>query len=175
TAADAVVVHTRTAAEIARRRLPADARVELIHHGDAGFLHRGARPDRLAARAALDLPRAASIVLVFGAIRPYKGIHGVIASMPALRRRHPAARLVIAGPLLVGTEGEYREAIRRAGVADAAVFNYRDITDSGSLRLACDLGTPVVATSVGSFREFLTDGVTARLVEPGDTPALVAA
>jgi len=40
---------------------------------------------------------------------------------------------------------------------------------------ACDLGAPVVATAVGSFREFLTDGVTARLVEPGDTPALVAA
>ena len=59
--------------------------------------------------------------------------------------------------------------------ADVAIFNYRDITDSGSLRLACDLGTPVVATAVGSFREFLTDGVTARLVEPGDAPALVAA
>ncbi|MGH7347487.1 MAG: glycosyltransferase, partial [Candidatus Rokuibacteriota bacterium] len=46
---------------------------------------------------------------------------------------------------------------------------------SGSLRLACDLGTPVVATAVGSFREFLTDGVTARLVEPGDAAALVRA
>jgi glycosyltransferase involved in cell wall biosynthesis len=196
-AADAVVVHTRASAEIARRRLSAGARIELVHLGDAGFLHDGARPDRLAARAALGLPRAASIVLVFGAIRPYKGIHGVIASMPELRRRHPAARLVIAGPLLVGSEGEYREAIRRAGVddavlfrpgyvpagevaayfaaADVAVFNYRDITDSGSLRLACDLGTPVVATSVGSFREFLTDGVTARLVEPGHAGALVEA
>src|SRR5262249_56118619 len=59
--------------------------------------------------------------------------------------------------------------------ADVALFNYRDITDSGSLRLACDLGTPVVAAAVGSFREFLTDGVTARLVEPGDTPALAGA
>src|SRR5262249_34928189 len=80
----------------------------------------------------------------------------------------------------------YREAIRRAGVegavifrpgyvpaeavrtyfaaADVAVYNYRDVTDSGSLRLACDLGTPVVATAVGSFREVLTDGVTARLI-----------
>ncbi|PYN40476.1 MAG: hypothetical protein DME00_34390, partial [Candidatus Rokuibacteriota bacterium] len=38
-----------------------------------------------------------------------------------------------------------------------------------------DLGTPVVATAVGSFREFLTDGVTARLIEPGHGPALAAA
>ena len=195
-AADAVVVHTRAAAEIARRRL-AGARIELIHHGDAGFLHEGARLDRAGARAALGLPPAAPIVLVFGAIRPYKGIHGVITALPELRRRHPDTRLVIAGPLLVGSEGEYREAIRRAGVedavrfrpeyvpasevatyfaaADVAVFNYRDITDSGSLRLACDLGTPVVATAVGSFREFLTDGVTARLVEPGHADSLVEA
>ena len=196
-AADAVVVHTRSAAEIARARLPEAARVELIHHGDAGFLQGERRPDRRAARAALGLPSGGPIVITFGAIRPYKGIHGVIAAMSELRRRHPDARLVIAGPLLVGGEGEYRDSIRRAGVddavlfrpgyvpaddvatyfaaADVAVFNYRDITDSGSLRLACDLGTPVVATAVGSFREFLTDGVTARLVEPGDAPALVAA
>jgi len=33
----------------------------------------------------------------------------------------------------------------------------------------------VVATAVGSFREFLTDGVTARLVEPGDERALAQA
>jgi glycosyltransferase involved in cell wall biosynthesis len=195
-AADAVVVHTKQAAEVARQRLPA-ARIELIHHGDAGFLHGEGRPDRLAARSALGLPGEAPIVLAFGAIRPYKGIHGVIAALPELRRRHPDARLMIAGPLLVGTEGEYREAIRRAGVegavmfrpgyvpaeavatyfaaADVAVYNYRDITDSGSLRLACDLATPVVATAVGSFREFLTDGVTARLIDPDDPPSLARA
>jgi glycosyltransferase involved in cell wall biosynthesis len=196
-AADAVIVHTRNAAEIARQRLGARARIGLIHHGDAGFLHGGARPDRPAARAALGLPSGAQLVLAFGAIRPYKAIHGVIAALAELRRRHADARLVIAGPVLVGSEAEYRDAIRRAGVGDAvvfrpgyvpaaevatyfaaadvAVFNYRDITDSGSLRLACDLGTPVVATAVGSFREFLTDGVTARLVEPGDAAALVTA
>ena len=196
-AADAVVVHTRRAADVARQRLPDGARIELIHHGDAGFLQGERRPDRLGARAMLGLPGHAKIVLAFGAIRPYKGLHGVIAALAELRRLHADARLVIAGPLLVGGEDEYRDAIRRADVdgavifrpryvpaeevaayfsaADVAVFNYRDITDSGSLRLACDMGTPVVATAVGSFREFLTDGVTARLVEPGDARALVAA
>ena len=195
-AADAVVVHTKQAADVARQRLPA-ARIELIHHGDAGFLNGVGRPDRLAARAALGLPSDAPIVLAFGAIRPYKGIHDVIGALPELRRRHADARLVIAGPLLVGTEEEYRDAIRRAGVegavmfrpgyvpaetvatyfaaADVAVYNYRDVTDSGSLRLACGLGTPVVATAVGSFREFLTDGVTARLIDPDDAPGLARA
>lgn len=196
-AADAVVVHTRRAEEAVRRRLGAGARIKLIHHGSAGFLGTENRPGRSGARAQLGLPREGKIVLAFGAIRPYKGLHGAIATIAELRRRRVDARLVIAGPLLVGSEEEYRDAIRREGAADAvifrpryvpgeevaayftaadvALFNYRDITDSGSLRLACDLGTPVVATAVGSFREFLTDGVTARLVEPGDTPALVAA
>src|SRR5262245_8005028 len=54
-AADAVVVHTKQAADVARQRLPA-ARIELIHHGDAGFLNGVGRPDRLVARASLGLP-----------------------------------------------------------------------------------------------------------------------
>ena len=196
-AADAVVVHTLQAADVARRRLSPDARIELIHHGDAGFLGGEGRPDRPGARARLGVPGHVKLVLAFGAIRPYKGLHGVITALAELRRRHVDAWLVIAGPLLAGSEDEYRAAIRRAAVdqavifqpryvpaadvtsyfaaADVAVFNYRDITDSGSLRLACAMGTPVVATAVGSFREFLTDGVTARLVEPGDTQALAAA
>ncbi|HZN53413.1 MAG TPA: glycosyltransferase family 4 protein [Methylomirabilota bacterium] len=197
-AADAVVVHTQRAEEVARRRLGEAARIELIHHGSAGFFGTDDRPDRSVARARLELPREGKIVLAFGAIRPYKGLFGAIAAIAELRRRGIDARLVIAGPLLIGSEAEYRDAIRREAAedavifrpryvpgeeevaayftaADVAVFNYRDITDSGSLRLACDLGAPVVATAVGSFREFLTDGVTARLVEPGDTPALVAA
>ena len=119
----------------------------------------------------------------------YTGLLELLAILTRIRAGHPDAYLVIVGPLLVGTKDEYRDAIRRADVeravafrpkyvphgrvatyftaADVAVYNYRDVTDSGSLRIACTLGTPVVATSVGGFREFLTDGVTARLVPPG--------
>jgi glycosyltransferase involved in cell wall biosynthesis len=195
--ADAVVVHTREALCLARRRLGPRARIELIRMGDWGVFESTDALDRRAARARLGLPASAPIVLAFGAIRPYKGLAGVIAALPAVRRRHPGTRLVIAGPLLAGTEGEYYESIRRASVEDAvifrpgyvpgdevrwyfaaaevAVFNYTGITDSGSLRLACRMGTPVVATAVGSFSEFLTDRVTARLVPPGDPAALAAA
>lgn len=185
--ADGVVVHTRESAEAVRERLPR-ARIAVIHHGDYAFFGAGRPADRAAARARLGLPARARILLAFGAIRPYKGIHGAIGALPRIRARHPDAHLVVAGPLLVGTEDEYRTAIARAGVADAvtfrpryvphdevllyfaaadvAIYNYRDVTDSGSLRIACALGTPVVATAVGGFREFLTDGVTGRLVDP---------
>ena len=162
----------------------ADARVELIHHGDAGFLHGGAaRPPRGA--AALDLARR----LDRARLRCDPPSRVFTASSPRCPScgAATAARLVIAGPLLVGTEGEYREAIRRAGVDDAVLFRPGYVPPATSRpirrrrrrgvqlpghhgqRIAGwrgDLGTPVVATSVGSC-EFLTDGVTARLVEPG--------
>lgn len=195
-AADAVIVHTRESAEIVARRLGAGRPIEVIHHGDYAFFGDGAR-GRAEARAALGLPGRAKLLLAFGAIRPYKGIAELIEALPEIRRREPEAHLVVAGPLLVGTESEYWAAIERAAVgphvtlrptyvpyarvadyfraADAAVFNYRDVTDSGALRIAASLGTPIVATAVGGFGEFLADGVSGRLVPPGDRAALVAA
>jgi len=196
-AADGIVVHTRESAAIAARRLGPAARIALIHHGDYAFFAPREEVDRESARRRLGLATRGRLALAFGAIRPYKGILELIGALPAVRARRPDAGLVIVGPLLVGSEAEYRQAIEAAGVADAvtfrpiyvphaevalyfraadvAVYNYREVTDSGSLRIACSLGTPVVATAVGAFREFLTDGASARLVPPGDTTALAAA
>jgi glycosyltransferase involved in cell wall biosynthesis len=195
--ADAVVVHTGESAQVARARLRPGARIRVIHHGDYAFFAGNAVPELQQARRLLSLPIDGKLLLAFGAIRPYKGIRELIEAFGRIRARHPDAHLVIAGPLLVGTEREYRNAIRRAGVegavafrpayvpheqvawyfaaADVAVYNYRDVTDSGSLRIACGLGTPVVATAVGAFREFLADGVSGRLVPPGDPAGLAAA
>lgn len=196
-AADAVIVHTQDAYSEMRRTVRSAAHVAVIHHGDYGFFDSCGTGDRLAARRALGLPPDAKVLLAFGAIRPYKGVQGLIATVPAIRRRHPKAMLVVAGPLLFGTEEEYRAAIVRTGMpdavafwpryiphqdvatlfhaADVAVFNYHEITDSGALRVACSLGVPVVAAAVGAFREFLKDGETARLVSPGNEAAMAGA
>jgi glycosyltransferase involved in cell wall biosynthesis len=194
--ADTVVTHTREAADLALRRLGSGHRVEIIHHGDYAFFRHGRAADRAAARRTLGLPERGQLLLAFGAIRPYKGLLDLIGALPAVQRRHPEAHLVVIGPLLVGSRDEYEQAIARAHVSDAvtfrpvyvphddvatyfaaadvAVFNYRDVTDSGALRVAASLGTPIVATSVGAFREFLADGATGRLVPPGDARALAA-
>jgi len=194
--ADAVIVHTKESAQFVADQVGYKGPIKLIHHGDYGFFADEKISDRATARRRLDLPMNAKILLVFGAIRPYKGIHGIITALRKVRIWYPEAHLVIAGPLLAGTEEEYWRAIKKGGVEDAvtfrphyiecgkvaayfaasdvAVYNYRDITDSGALRIACVLGTPVVATAVGGFREFLMDGVSARLVPP-DTPDVLAA
>ena len=194
--ADAVIVHTEESARVVTQRLRSGACVRVIRHGDYAFFAGETVLQREEARRLLNLPIDAKILLAFGAIRPYKGIRELIVAFARIRDRHPDAYLVIAGPLLVGTEGEYREEICKAGVeaavafrpqyvphksvaayfaaADVAVYNYHEVTDSGSLRLACSLDVPVVATAVGAFREFLCDGVTARLVPPHDPDALAA-
>jgi glycosyltransferase involved in cell wall biosynthesis len=195
--APGVIVHTQDGLKEARKHLGTSVRIDVIHHGDYAFFGRHHAYDRSAARHLLELPSQAPLILAFGAIRPYKGIHGLISAMYVIRERHPDARLIVVGPLLGGTEQEYRRAITAAGLdatvvfrpqyvpheqvaayfaaADVAVFNYRDVTDSGALRIACSLGTPVVATAVGAFAEFLTDRQTARLVPPNDLGELTAA
>lgn len=195
-AADALVVHTTESVRIATQRLGSRPVVALIHQGDYGFFAPAQPPSQSDARDRLHLPPSGPLLLAFGAIRPYKGITELFQVLALVRERHPDAQLVIAGPLLVGTESEYQEAISRAGVlgavtfrpryvphaevalyfaaADVAVYNYTDVTDSGSLRIACNLGTPVVATAVGAFRQFLQDGLTGRLAPP-HSPAAVAA
>lgn len=187
-AVDAAIVHTRESARVVGARLGPRGRIRVIPHGDYAFFGGTSVGDRRQARRRLGLPAQAKILLAFGAIRPYKGIRELIAVLPHIRVRHPDAHLVIVGPLLAGSEEEYQAAIAAAKVAEAvtfrpqyvphdevaayfaaadlAVYNYRDVTDSGSLRIACSLGVPLVATSVGGFREFLTDGLTGRLVPP---------
>jgi glycosyltransferase involved in cell wall biosynthesis len=195
-AAHAVIVHTQESAQVVAARLPR-ALVRVIHHGDYAFFGTRKACDRETARRRLGLPQSGRTILSFGAIRPYKGILELIRVLPEIRRRHHDARLVVAGPLLVGTEAEYRQAIAGTGLeaavtfhpqyvphgdvaayfaaADVAVYNYHDVTDSGSLRIACSLGVPVVATNVGAFREFLTDGENGRLVPPCDPDSLAVA
>lgn len=196
-AADALIVHTNESIRIATQRLGSRPVVALIHHGDYSFFAPAQPPSQSDARNRLRLPPSVPLLLAFGAIRPYKGILELFQTLALVRKRHPGAHLLIAGPLLVGSEVEYRGAIERArlgdavtfrpqyvphaevalhfAAADVAVYNYSEVTDSGALRIACSLGTPVVATAVGAFREFLQDGVTGRLVPPHNPAVLTAA
>jgi glycosyltransferase involved in cell wall biosynthesis len=195
--ADALVVHTQESADLVAARVGTRPHIRVVPMGDLGFFTPAKQFSREEARVHLGLPHEEPLLLAFGAIRPYKGLHGIIQAMSYVVARIPGARLLIAGPLLAGTEAEYRRAIADSGVedrivfrpayvphelvaahfaaSDIAVFNYQEVTDSAALRLPCSFGTPIVATNVGSFRELLHDGVTARLVPPNDPLALAGA
>jgi len=61
------------------------------------------------------------------------------------------------------------------GALDVLVLPSRQEPFGTVLAEAMNAGTPVVATRVGGVAEVVVDGVTGRLVEPGDVTALADA
>jgi glycosyltransferase involved in cell wall biosynthesis len=184
---DAVVVHPEHGAARLRDELGLDpARIRVIPHGAFDYLTRLEHTEALPAElAAVEGP----VVLLFGLLRPYKGIdvlldafRGVSGAelwivgmprMPLEPLREAAARVgatVRFVPRFV-TDPEIPAYFRRA---DLVVLPYREIDQSGVLYTALAFGTPLVLTDVGGFSEVAAHGA-ARLVPPGDAAALGAA
>lgn len=131
------------------------------------------------------------VVLFFGYVRAYKGLEDLVRALPAIRRVHPGATLVVAGifhePLeryaALAEELGVSHAVRMypgyvpspdvpglLGAADVVALPYRSASQSGVLPQALARGVRVVATDVGGIPEALGgDGV---LVPPHDPDAL---
>jgi glycosyltransferase involved in cell wall biosynthesis len=129
------------------------------------------------------------VVGFVGRIEPRKGVMDLVAAAPAIRAG--GARVVIVGDDPYEPDSRYLAQVRAATgveqpgwVADAAgLMGSLDVLVAPShqepfgtvLAEAMAAGTPVVATRVGGLAEVVQDGVTGRLVEPGDPVALAAA
>lgn len=144
---------------------------------------------RAAARAALGLPEAALVIGCIGRLVALKNHRLLLDLVPALRRQHPALRVVIVG------DGELaaplQEQVRSLGIADAVIlagprsdvdsllpafdiFALPSLTEGLSIALleACASGLAIVATAVGGNPEIVRDGETGLLVAPADAEAL---
>ncbi len=136
----------------------------------------------------VDVPDGAPLVVLAGLLRDYKGVDVLLEAWPSVVARVPDAHLVIAGrpmgielplgsppasativPRFVSEE-ELGWLLRRASVC---CLPYRRIDMSGIAAAALACGTPLVASDVGGFGEFVgRGGVT---VPPGDAVALADA
>jgi N-acetyl-alpha-D-glucosaminyl L-malate synthase BshA len=127
------------------------------------------------------------VILTVARLDVKKGIHHLIDAMPAITRKFPGARLVIAGE---GPErGHLMDQINKLGLEHnvslaGAVQNkdlpkfyaMADIFILPSLReglgvvlleaMAC--GTPVIGSRVGGIPDIINDGENGLLAEPGD-------
>jgi glycosyltransferase involved in cell wall biosynthesis len=190
---DALIVHTDQAMRRLGPSIRDPDRLVRIAHGPLHAMAPAAEP----APAAKDLADPAVELLLFGKLKPYKGLDVMIRAVALLSPEQRArCRVRIVGkpymeiaPLL--------ELARELGVADsfvfefrfveddevpallaeasAVIFPYREIDASGVLMAVLAAGRPIVASAIGSFAELLRDGEDALLVPPGDPAALARA
>jgi glycosyltransferase involved in cell wall biosynthesis len=137
---------------------------------------------------------AAGYLLVVGRLRIRKGVDVLLAAMPELLRRHPAARLLIAG------DGEHRAALERAAAALALGEAVSFLGRADAMRVrrllrgaaalvvpsiyegmplvvleAMEASVPVVASRVSGIPEVVEDGRTGWLVPPEEPASLAVA
>jgi glycosyltransferase involved in cell wall biosynthesis len=190
---DALIVHT----EQARRRLGelgvSDDRIALIPHGllcDGGAAMESLPPVE-------DLAGPDVTFLMFGKIKPYKGVDTLIEALarmpPELRGR---TRVRVVGKPYMDIE-PLRQMAQSLGVVErmafdlrlvpdeeladvfagaaAVVMPYREIDASGVLTMAIQSARIIVASNIGNFAELLANDRNALLVAPGDAAALSTA
>ncbi len=192
---DHFIVHTKRNARQMQclYGVPA-AKISIIPHGSLDF-QVNADTDRQAVRRELGFHSNDKVVLVFGAIRPYKGVATAIRAIAAVREIVPEAKLLIAGKLWEDW-APYQQLITRLGMEDAvashlhyipaaevhrffaaadlALLPYRHFdSQSGVGSSAMAFGTPLIVSDVGGLPDLVPDR--RCVVTPGDPKALAAA
>lgn len=183
-----VIVHTEQGRARVLERGIDPHRVALLPHGLLDALPPAQAPDPM---------RGELTFVLFGKIKPYKGIDLMIEAFarlpPALRAQ---ARLRVVGKPYMPVQPLQQQA-ERLGVGDrltieprfvedseiaglfgrsaVAIFPYREIEASGVLSLALVNARPVIATRVGNFAESIEDGRQGLLVGIEDVAALAEA
>jgi D-inositol-3-phosphate glycosyltransferase len=155
--------------------------------------HFGEAVPRAAARATLGLPPDAPVLLFFGFIRRYKGLHVLLESLSTVRERLPAVRLVVAGEFYED-EAKSRQFVEARGLrehvlfhpeyipndrvslyfsaADVVVQPYVSATQSGVAQVAFHFGRPLIVTDVGGLAEIVPHERAGLVVPPDDPGAL---
>jgi glycosyltransferase involved in cell wall biosynthesis len=157
--------------------LPADKVVRVEHPGYQGYYPQWM--SRATARQQFGFTPGEQVLLVLGAIKPYKGLADLSSTIDTFSSAHPrTVSLLIAGS--AGTDAGTRELLAMAdrhpaihvlperilpddvgmlfAAADAAVIPYTASLNSGALVLALSMGTPVIARATAGSTHLLSSG-----------------
>jgi len=166
-------------------------RAVVIPHGEyAGLAGSGHSAGREAARAALGLPPEVPVTLMFGQLRPDKGLDDLLAALA----RVPAVHLLVGGqdqgglsPVKDALEQMGDRAVVREGfldmdqvadlfaASDTVALPYREASQSGVLLLAYGFSRPVVVYPSGGMLEAVVDGETGWVCAAPTVAALAEA
>jgi glycosyltransferase involved in cell wall biosynthesis len=174
--ADAVICHCVAGVDAVTEtyglRAGDHGKLHVIPHGSYVGVY-GPGVERGDARRRLSIPAETKVLVFVGAIRPYKGIHELIAAFRDVPG--PDAQLIVAGragtrqlaqELKEAASADGRISLRLGfvpddelpvllGAADAVVLPFRDVLTSGSAVLAMSYGRAVVAPALGCLPEAL--------------------
>ncbi len=193
--ADQIIVHAERNRVALTARGHEGERISVVPHGILGIAHEERVPSREEARTMLGIEPRACVVLLFGNLRPYKGVRVLVEAAARMREQVPNLRVVIAGERWNDCSDPASDAAA-AGVADIsdlrmgyvpghdvpALFAAADAValpythfdgQSGAGTLALSAGRALVVSDVGGLRELTRDA--RAIVPPGDADALARA
>ncbi len=168
-------------------------KLSLIPHGTLDF-HVKHGIERMDIRKEMGFDSDNKVILIFGAIRSYKGIETAIKAFAEVLKRAPESRLLIAGKLWENWE-PYRKLINALNIggfvstyldyipsgevyrfftaADVVVLPYhRFDSQSGVGATAVSFRKPLIVTDVGGLPDLVTER--RLVVPPGDPNSLAA-
>lgn len=124
-------------------------------------------------------------ILFFGRLSPYKGVDILLEAIPLVLEKYPNQHFVIAGSTSYDFQfnetmilkyknnitiiNKYLSLDEIAALIEKSAFvvcPYRDATQSGVLSTTFAFGKTAIVSNVGSFREYITDGVNGLVSEP---------
>ncbi len=174
--------------------LGADAPIQQINHPIYNTF--GDPLPRSEARGQLDLPGDAPVLLFFGFVRRYKGLHVLLEALPQVVEHLPDVRLVVAGEIY-DDKAFYESIVEKHqlssylhlhdgyvsdedvavyfSAADVVVQPYVSATQSGVAKIAYHFERPLIMTDVGGLAEMMPHGEAGLVVPPEDPDALGAA
>lgn len=151
---------------------------------------------RREARRSLDLPEDAPVLLFFGFVRRYKGLHVLLEALPQIVEHLPDVQLVVAGEFY-DDKSFYETLIEKHqlrpylhlhdgyvsdddvatyfSAADVVVQPYVSATQSGVAKIAYHFERPLIMTDVGGLAEMMPDGEAGLVVPPENPGALAGA
>lgn len=182
-----IIVHANhlKMAMIENFRVPAQ-KLTTIPHGELGSLYQ-----RLV-KNQQPIAREPYTLLFAGRIWPYKGLKYLIEAMPMIAASIPEVKLIIAGSgesinqYLPENYDRSRYEILNRFITPSeivqlfqrstlSILPYIEASQSGVAALACGMGTPMVAASVGGLSELIRHGQDGLLVPPASANKLADA
>ena len=191
---DRLIVHSENNRQQLKSRFDhVDQKTIVSPMGMADFA-RGRPTDKQQSRERLGLPTDRRILLMFGAVRGYKGLPDALHAMVEISRERPETLLLVAGQAWDDAQ-RYRDIVNELGLADHVKLDLRYIPErqihhyfsaadllllpytrfsaqSGAGTSALSYGLPVVTSNCGSLPELVEDP--ASVIEPGDRRALAS-